>query len=219
MRRIMRRNATIFAVLIAANALAACSVVKRTPDVLSPTRLNREAPAAFHVLVETSAGNFTVEVQRAWAPRGADRFYNLVRAGFYDGARFFRVLPGFVVQFGLNGDPAVSAAWTEQVIPDDSVRASNVRGTIAFATSGPNTRTTQVFVNLVDNVRLDARGFSPFGRVISGMEVVEKLYADYGEGAPRGKGPDQDRIEKEGNAYLLKEYPKLDFVTRARIVR
>lgn len=178
-------------------------------------------PETYRVLFQTSKGDFTIEVTRAWAPRGADRFYELVRSGFYDEARFFRVIRSprpFMAQFGISGDPAVSAKWEEAVIEDDPVRASNTRGTISFATAGPNTRTTQVFINYADNSRLDASGFSPFGKVVAGMEVVDQLYADYGEGAPQGLGPDQERIQKEGNAYLIREFPKLDYIKTARIV-
>ncbi len=180
--------------------------------------MNATAPDSFRVSFETSAGTFLVEVRRAWAPRGADRFYNLVRAGFYDGVRFFRVLEGFVAQFGISGDPEVSAAWEGAAIPDDPVRRENTRGTLSFATSGPNSRTTQVFVNLGDNRRLDGMGFAPFGEVVEGMDVVESLHAGYGEGAPRGNGPRQDRIQEEGNDYLEAEFPELDHVERARIV-
>lgn len=176
------------------------------------------APDTFRVAFETNEGRFLVEVARDWAPRGADRFYNLVRHGFYDGVRFFRVLEGFVVQFGISGDPDVSRAWKGATLPDDPVRRSNTRGTLSFATSGPNSRTTQLFINLGDNSRLDAMGFSPVGEVVEGMDVVESLYAGYGEGAPRGDGPDQDRIESEGNEYLRSEFPELDYVERARIV-
>ena len=151
---------------------------------------------------------------------GADRFYSLVRGGFYDGCRFFRVLPGFVVQWGINPDPAVSKVGGDKTkIQDDPVKASNVRGTISFATDGPNTRTVQVYINIGANSRLVARGFSAFGRVVEGMEVVQKLYSGYGEGTPKGKGPNQDLIEKEGEAYLAREYPKLDKVIRARVMR
>ena len=180
--------------------------------------MGRTAPAAFKVLFETTEGDFVVEVYRAWAPRGADRFYNLVRHGYYDGVRFFRTVPGFVVQFGIHGDPVVSAAWREARIPDDSVEASNQRGTVTFATGGPDTRTTQLFINLADNARLDAQGFAPFGRVVGGMDVVARLHSEYGDARPRGQGPDQDRIHAEGNAYLQSEFPLLDSVVRARII-
>jgi peptidyl-prolyl cis-trans isomerase A (cyclophilin A) len=172
-------------------------------------------------LFSTSKGDFTVQVTRAWAPKGADRFYELVKSGFYDDVRFFRVIRQprpFMAQFGISGDPATSAKWTNANLPDDPVMQSNTRGRISFATGGPNTRTTQVFINYGDNSRLDSRGFSPFGEVISGMEVVDQLYADYGEGTPNGQGPDQDRIEKEGTPYLTKGWPMLDYVKTAKIV-
>lgn len=180
--------------------------------------MNATAPDTFRVRFETSQGPFVVEAYRGWAPRGADRFYNLVRHGFYDGTHFFRVLDGFVAQFGISGDPRISAAWRPARIPDDSVRASNERGTITFATSGPDSRTTQLFVNLADNSRLDTMGFAPFGRVVRGMGTVDSLYAGYGEGAPRGEGPSQERIQQRGNAYLRAEFPKLDSIASARIV-
>lgn len=176
-------------------------------------------PDVFRAVFETNKGEFVVEVHKAWAPEGAERFHLLIQRGFYDGARFFRVVPNFVVQFGINGDPAVERQWRPAMIPDDPVKESNKRGAITFATSGPNTRTTQVFINLNDNSRLDGRGFAPFGQVISGMEVVDKLYKFYGDGAPRGNGPDQNLIEKEGNAYLERLFPRLDFIRKARVVQ
>jgi peptidyl-prolyl cis-trans isomerase A (cyclophilin A) len=176
------------------------------------------APDSFRVRFETTAGVFVVDVHRAWAPRGADRFYRLVRAHYYDGNRFFRVLPGFVVQFGIAGDPAVSARWRGRPIQDDPVLKGNKRGTLAYAAAGPNTRTTQVFVNLTDNDRLDGMGFAAFGEVVEGMAVVDSLYSGYGEGAPRGAGPDQGMIQRRGNAYLEESFPKLDAIKTARIV-
>jgi peptidyl-prolyl cis-trans isomerase A (cyclophilin A) len=184
--------------------------------------MNQTAPETYRVLFSTSKGDFTLEVTRAWAPKGADRFYNLVKNGFYDGLRFFRVLRTprpFMAQFGISGDPAIAAKWSDANIQDDPVEEHNTRGRITFATAGPNTRTTQVFISYGDNSRLDSQGFSPFGEVISGMEVVDQLYADYGEGAPDGRGPDQDRIEKEGTPYLTKGWPMLDYVKTARIAR
>jgi peptidyl-prolyl cis-trans isomerase A (cyclophilin A) len=180
--------------------------------------MGERAPATFRARFETTKGDFVIEVQRDWAPLGADRFYNLVRSGYYDGVRFFRVISGFMAQFGIHGDPQVSAVWRDQQIPDDSVRQSNTRGMVSFATAGPNTRTTQLFINYGDNIRLDDTGFAPFGRVEEGMEVVDRLYAEYGEGAPRGRGPNQGRIQAEGNAYLGRDFPKLDFIRRATIV-
>jgi peptidyl-prolyl cis-trans isomerase A (cyclophilin A) len=186
------------------------------PSPAAPTT----APAQYRVRFETSKGNFVVEVDRSLAPNGADRFYQLVSEGFYDDVRFFRVMSGFMAQFGINGDPAVTARWRAMPIQDDPVRGSNTRGTVTFAmTQQRNSRTTQIFINLVDNVNLDASGFAPFGRVVEGMEVVDQLYSGYGEGAPRGAGPDQSRIVAEGNAYLTRDFPQLDYVMRATVVQ
>jgi peptidyl-prolyl cis-trans isomerase A (cyclophilin A) len=185
--------------------------------LLAPEKATAKAPDTYRVRFETSKGRFVVEVQRDWAPRGADRFYNLVRAGYYDDVAFFRVIDDFMVQFGINGDPSVNAVWREARIPDDPVKQSNVRGMVTFATSGPDSRTTQVFINFKDNSRLDTMGFAPFGKVVEGMAVVDSLYSGYGEGAPRGRGPDQGRAQGEGNAYIRGSFPKLDFVKTARI--
>ena len=176
------------------------------------------APDLFKVAVETSKGNFTIMAHRDWAPRGVDRFYHLVQLGYFDDARFFRVLSGFMAQFGINGDPRVNAAWEPLRIEDDPVKQMNKRGMVTFATGGPNTRTTQLFINYGDNRNLDGMGFAPIGEVVDGMAVVDSLYADYGEGAPDGAGPDQTRIANEGNKYLTQSFPKLDFIRRARIV-
>ena len=158
------------------------------------------APDSFRVAVETSKGNFTILVHRDWAPNGADRFYHLVQLGFFDDARFFRVLKGFMAQFGVNGDPRVSAGWEDLNIQDDPVKQSNKRGMVTFAQSSqPNTRSTQLFINYADNANLDGMGFAPIGEVVEGMDVVDGLYGDYGEGAPDGGGPDQMRIVAEGN--------------------
>jgi peptidyl-prolyl cis-trans isomerase A (cyclophilin A) len=160
-----------------------------------------------------------IEVHHDWAPNGADRFYNLVKNGFYDNARFFRVISGFMVQFGINGDPKLSSVWREARIKDDPVKQSNGRGYITFATAGPNTRTTQVFINFADNAALDRQGFAPFGQVVSGMNVVDALYAEYGEGGSGGRGPEQDRIQREGNAYLAGSFAKMDYIKKATIVK
>jgi peptidyl-prolyl cis-trans isomerase A (cyclophilin A) len=185
--------------------------------LLKPAGLVEKAPDSYKVNFDTTAGQFVIEVNRAWAPNGADRFYNLVKNGFFNDARFFRVISGFMVQFGINGDPAVASAWQVARIPDDRVLESNKRGNITFATAGPNTRTSQVFINFRDNAFLDSQGFAPFGKVISGMDVVDKLYAEYGEGAPSGRGPNQQLVQKQGNAYLEKEFPKLDFIKKATV--
>ena len=176
------------------------------------------APDSFKVAFETTKGNFTVVAHRDWAPRGVDRFYHLVRMGFYDDVRFFRVLTGFMAQFGVNGDPRVNGAWESLRLEDDPVKQKNLRGMVTFAMGGPNTRTTQLFINYNDNTNLDAMGFAPIAQVTDGMTVVDSLYANYGEGAPDGAGPDQGRIATEGNAYLTKSFPLLDFIRRARVV-
>ncbi len=186
-------------------------------NLSDPAALKEKAPAIYKARFETSKGAFVVEVHRDWAPAGADRFYNLVKNGYFDDVRFFRVLKDFMAQFGVHGDPAIAAKWRNARIPDDPVRQSNKRGFITFATSGPNSRTTQVFINFRDNSPLDGQGFAPFGRVTSGMEVVDKLYSGYGEGAPGGTGPDQSQIQREGNAYLVRYFPSLDRVIKATI--
>jgi peptidyl-prolyl cis-trans isomerase A (cyclophilin A) len=183
----------------------------------NPAALTEQAPATYKARFDTSKGAFVIDVRREWAPVGADRFYNLVKNGFYDDNRFFRVISGFMVQFGINGNPQVSAPWRAAQIKDDPVKQSNKRGFITFATAGPNSRTTQVFINFGDNVRLDTLGFAPFGQVTTGMNVVDQLYSDYGEGAPNGRGPNQGRIQAEGNSYLTKEFPNMDFVRKASI--
>jgi peptidyl-prolyl cis-trans isomerase A (cyclophilin A) len=187
--------------------------------LMNPAALKEQAPALYRVDFDTSKGPFVVEVHRDWAPIGADRFYNLVRNGFYDDARFFRVIEGFMVQFGVNGDPRVSAVWREARIKDDPVRISNKRSFVTFATAGPNTRTTQVFINYGDNSNLDSQGFTPFGQVVSGMKVVDSLYSGYGEGAPRGLGPDQGKVQAEGNAYLASKFGNLDYIKKATIAQ
>jgi peptidyl-prolyl cis-trans isomerase A (cyclophilin A) len=188
-------------------------------NLSDPAALNAKAPAVYQAKFDTSKGPFVIEVHRDWAPRGADRFYNLVKNGFFDNARFFRVIEGFMVQFGINGDPKIAGVWRDADIKDDPVKQSNERGTVTFATAGPNTRTTQVFINFADNAPLDGQGFSPFGKVVSGMEVVDSLYGGYGEGAPNGNGPDQGRIQSQGNAYLEQDFPKLDFIKTATIAQ
>lgn len=187
--------------------------------LLTPAALKEQAPPAYEAKFITTKGEFVIKVTREWAPGGADRFYNLVKNGFFDGATFFRVISGFMVQFGISAHPQVSAPWREARIKDDPVIGSNKKGFISFAMSGPNSRTSQVFINLVDNARLDPMGFSPFGEVTSGMEVVEKLHSGYGEGAPRGNGPEQGRIQAEGRKYLEAQFPNLDSIKSASIVR
>ncbi|MFN5075086.1 MAG: peptidylprolyl isomerase [Planctomyces sp.] len=176
------------------------------------TARSTKAPDKFRVKFETSCGDFTVEVQRDWAPLGADRFHELVQAGFYDECRFFRVVPGFVVQWGMNGDPAVYAKWKDREIKDDKVTQSNREGMITFASRGPNTRTCQLFINLADNERLDDLGFAPFGKVLEGLDVVKNITSEYGQ------RPQQPLLQEEGNAYLKKEFPKMDYIKKATVV-
>jgi cyclophilin family peptidyl-prolyl cis-trans isomerase len=188
--------------------------------LLDPTHetWSRQAPDVFKVKLTTTKGDVVIQVTREWAPLGADRFYNLVDNGFYDGVKFFRVIEGFMAQFGINGNPKISDVWRDQPIKDDPNTISNARGRITFAMGGPNTRTSQLFISFGDNSFLDNQGFSPFGEVVKGMDVIDKLYAEYGEGAPRGRGPDQGRVQQEGNPYLQADFPKLDSINTARIV-
>jgi cyclophilin family peptidyl-prolyl cis-trans isomerase len=185
------------------------------PALLNPSLASAKAPAEFRVKFETSKGDFIVGVTRASAPLGADRFYNLVKMGFYNDVAFFRVVDGFMAQFGIHGDPKVNEKWESARISDDPTRESNVRGAVSFATAGPNTRTTQLFINFGDNSTLDSQGFAPFGKVVEGMPVVDQLYKGYGEGASRR----QDLIQSQGNKYLRAEFPKLDFIKRASVVK
>jgi peptidyl-prolyl cis-trans isomerase A (cyclophilin A) len=209
----------VLTVLASAVAFAGQVDLNKTAKLRNPGALTEQAPAKFQVNFDTSKGSFVVEVHRDWAPNGADRFYNLVKNGFYDDTRFFRVIEGFMVQFGIHGNPAVATAWRGAPIKDDPVKQSNKRGFVTFATAGPNTRTTQLFVNFGDNASLDRQGFAPFGEVVKGMDVVDKIYSGYGEGGPRGKGPDQNRVQAEGNAYLNKEFSKLDYIKTATIMK
>jgi len=209
---------------IARDALQSVDVVvpegDPAPGLRDPSQAKEQAPDRFRARFETTKGDFVVEVRRDWAPHGADRFYNLVNVGFFDGAYFFRVVEGFVAQFGLNGDTRVDGPWREATIPDDPPKRTNARGTLAFAkTERPNSRTTQVFVNLHDNGKLDAAGFAPFGEVVRGMDVVDALNAEYGDGPPYGKGPDQRGIVSMGNAYLKRQFERLDRIRRATIVK
>jgi peptidyl-prolyl cis-trans isomerase A (cyclophilin A) len=184
-----------------------------------PESLDEKAPDVYRARFATSKGDFVIEVHRDWAPFGADRFYNLVKNGYYNETRFFRVVRGFMAQIGISGKPELNAIWRDQRIADDPVKKSNLRGFVSFATAGPGTRTTQFFINFVDgNSRLDGMGFAPFGQVSSGMDVVDSLYAEYGEGAPQGRGPSQGRLQSEGNAYLLRDFPQLDYVKEATIL-
>ena len=219
----MPRLILCFSLALSAAALVSAQTAAPKPaagpnKLLTPASLNAKAPETYKVKFDTSKGMFVVEVHRDWAPLGADRFYNLVRNGFYNDVRFFRVLNGFMAQFGMNGTPAVQKVWgSAQQLKDDQVKQSNKRGYITFANAGPNSRSTQVFINMVDNQFLDPEPmhFAPFGQVVEGMEVVDMLYSGYG----RQNVPDQQRITNEGNTYLTKEYPKLDYVKTATIAQ
>jgi peptidyl-prolyl cis-trans isomerase A (cyclophilin A) len=201
-----------------ANSPATTNAPSVSTDFADPSKLTAQAPETFNAQFDTTKGKFIIEVTRSLSPNGADRFYNLVKSGYFTDVAFFRVIPGFMCQFGIHGDPAVSAKWRDANITDDPVKGSNTRGMITFATAGPNTRTTQLFINFGNNANLDSMGFSPFGKVIEGLDVVDKINSEYGEGAPGGIGPNQGRVQMEGNAYLKKEFPNLDYIKSAIIV-
>ncbi len=191
----------------------------RLQDPLLRAREFREtAPGAYQARFETTAGEFVIEVHREWAPLGADRFYNLVKRGWYDGVRFHRVLEGFMAQWGIHDEPYVNAVWQNELLADDPVRRSNTRGRVTFATAGPNTRTVQVFIGYKDNSFLDQQGFSPFGEVVAGMDVVDRLYADYGDGPPQGTGVYQAMAMARGGEYYDEQFPELDRILRATLV-
>ena len=210
----VRKHLVVRRLAVAALLVAAAPAIPAQSKLSDPSQLTETAPDVYRARFETSKGAFVIEVNRAWAPLGADRFYNLVKNGFYDGTRFFRVRPGFVVQWGLNGDPAVQSAWRRANLQDDPRVKSNRRGFVTFAKESlPHTRSTQIFINYADNDHLDAEGFVPFGQVVSGMQIAERFFAP-----PRDKEPDQRRILTQGNEYLQKEFPQLDFVKKATIV-
>lgn len=221
----MRSPAALPSLALALAALAsACGsdsgdeAARSAPNpLLRPERFTETAPADYRVRLETSAGDVVIEVHRDWAPLGADRFYNLVNGGFFDDTRVYRVVEGFMAQFGLNGDPYVNQAWKSRFLVDDPVTESNTRGRIAFAKAGVHTRTTEVFISYRDNSPLDEEGFSPFGEVVEGMDVVDAFYADYGDGPPRGEGPYPAMIQARGNAYLDAEFPELTRIIRATV--
>ena len=217
-----RALALISALTIAVAAFTAppAPAAEPNPALLQPSLAVEKAPETYKVKLETTKGEVVIEVTRAWAPNGADRFYNLVKIGYYDGVVFFRVIEGFMAQVGLHGEPAVQAAWSKATIPDDPVLQSNTRGMVTFAaTSAANSRTTQFFINFGDNSSLKQHGpFAPFGRVVEGMAAVDSLYSGYGEGAPRGRGPSQGEIARQGNAYLKASFPELDAITRASLL-
>ncbi len=205
-----------FWLLLAVMALTGCggqSQSKPQAAAAEPTPV----PDVYRVRFETSKGDFVVEVTKKWAPNGAERFHRLVETGFYDDCRFFRVVRDFIVQWGINGEPRTESLWRNLTFADDKVRQNNRRGTITFAMAGKNTRTTQVFINLKENFSLNASGFAPFGQVVEGMDtVVDRLYKFYGDMPPRGSGPDPTQIEMRGNSYLLSQFPRLDYIKRAR---
>ncbi len=212
----MGRSLNWFArgVAIAVLMVAGSTATAQSPTLLDPAALTEKAPGVFRAKFDTSKGVFVIEVTREWAPLAADRFYNLVKNGYYDGVRFHRVLAGFVVQFGLHGDPAVAQAWARADLADEPPLQQNTRGFVTFTQEDvPNTRDTQVFISYKDNSHLSKSGFPPFGRVVVGMEVVETLYAGYGS----ANVPEQRRIEREGNAYLEQFYPLLDYIKTARL--
>ena len=190
----------------------------RNPALTDPSLANKTAPDQFKVEFDTTQGKFVVKVTRSWSPNGADRFYNLADIGYFEDIAFFRVIPNFMAQFGIHGDPDVSRAWRGASIQDDPVVQSNKRGYITYAKTGrPNSRTVQLFINFKDNGNLDRMGFAPFGEVVEGMDVVDAIYK-VGEGRPRGPGPGQQAIQARGNAYLKKDFPKLDYIKSAKIV-
>lgn len=209
----MRRCVALLGLLVVAAGCGGSSSGGAPKALLHPGDLTAQAPAQFDAVFHTTKGDFTVQVHRAWAPHGADRFYDLVKNGFYDGAKLFRVVPGFVVQFGISPYPKVSRAWLNATIPDDPVEHPNAAGTVTFASAGPDSRTTQVFVNLGDNRSLDTQGFAPFGQVVSGMNAVDSFYGGYGD-APTGH---QGEMTEEGNEYFEKSWPKLDAIETATI--
>ncbi len=211
------RARRLLALLLTILAAAACggssgeeeeTTVQRNP-LLRPDDFEETAPAEYRVTLRTSEGDVVIQVHRDWAPLGADRFYNLAQAGFYDDSRVYRVVPGFMAQFGLNADPYVNQAWKSEYLVDDPVVESNTRGRVAFAKGGVHTRTTEVFISYKDNSALDEEGFAPIGEVVEGMDVVDAFYSDYGDGPPRGDGPYQAMAQARGNAYLDAEFPEL----------
>jgi peptidyl-prolyl cis-trans isomerase A (cyclophilin A) len=200
-------------------ALAGCSSPNETEkQAETPPAKAEQTPDVFSVLLDTSKGPVVVEVHHAWAPAGADHFYSLVKTGYYDGNRFFRVVRNFVVQFGISGDPRLNRLWSNAYLPDDPVKQSNVKGTVTYAAAGPNGRSTQLFINMVNNKSLDKQGFAPIGKVVSGMETVERLYSSYGEMPSRGgQGPDPSKIEQLGDDYLANQFPRLDYIQKASV--
>jgi peptidyl-prolyl cis-trans isomerase A (cyclophilin A) len=226
--RIATRN-TALLLLLASAALSACGkeppppaeepaeAVPEIEPIYDAENQKEQAPEEYRVLMETSAGNVVIAVHRAWAPNGADRFYNLVKVGFYNDTRIYRVVTDFMAQWGFNGEPRVNAVWRNYPIADDPVKHSNTPGTVTFATSGANARTSQMFINYGDNAFLDESGFSPIGEVVEGMDVAKKFHAGYGDGPPKGQGPNQAQIFSEGNAYLDAGFPQLTKIVKMTI--
>jgi peptidyl-prolyl cis-trans isomerase A (cyclophilin A) len=177
-----------------------------------------KAPAEFKVRLDTTKGDIVLKITRDWAPKGADRFHALVKAGYYDDCRFYRVLPKYIAQFGISGTPATAAKWKELPIDDDPVKQKNTRGRLTFARGGPNTRTTNLFINLKDSTSLDGDGFAPIGEVVEGMDIADQLFSGYGDGAPKGKGPSQKKIYEQGNTWLQKDYKDLDYIKTAKVL-
>jgi peptidyl-prolyl cis-trans isomerase A (cyclophilin A) len=205
-------DAVLAALLVVSVSACVADGAQDAGPLRNPSALTEQAPPTFQAAFDTSKGRFVVEVHREWAPVGADRFYNLVKNGFFDDVRFFRVIEGQLAQFGMHGNPKVQEAWRDAVVRDDPVRHGNVRGSVSFASRGPNTRTTQLFINLRDNSAYDRLGFAPFAEVVMGIDVVDSLYGGYEE------RPDQPLIDEEGNAYLTREFPNLDYVKKAAIL-
>jgi peptidyl-prolyl cis-trans isomerase A (cyclophilin A) len=205
-------------VVLAAAMLAGCGSPEPAKKEAAAPAKSEKAPDVYNVNLDTSKGAVVIEVHRDWAPIGADHFYNLVKTGFFDNARFFRVVRNFVVQFGIAADPKVNQLWANAELPDDPVKEHNTRGTVTYATRGPNTRSTQLFINLKDNSRsLDGQGFAPFGKVTTGMDVVDNFYNSYGDMPPMGQGPDPQQIQARGNEYLESRFPRLDYIKKATI--
>jgi len=215
---LMRPQLMMVGILAIVAATVTLAAQDKTAKLLKPAALTESAPDTFKANFDTSKGVFVVTVHKDWAPKGADRFYNLVKSGYFDDIRFFRVIPNFMAQFGIHGTPAVSAAWQSARITDDQVKQSNKRGFVTFAPAGANTRTTQLFVNFGDNASLDKQGFSPFGEVTSGMDVVDKLYSGYAE-IYRRSDFELPKFMSEGNAYLTKQFPRMDYVKAATIAQ